>query len=216
LLSLFGCAGNNSRFYFSSLLQTHSYDAELWFDKEKLVQSKEWDWSRVRFLDEVDCEELSLEHLRNHGLKGNIPGSMKLTGELREYIMSFFKQDITADFYSEEVPETLEEGKLKTISVNAYERNPLARKKCMEHYGVECQVCELNFEALYGEVGRDFIHVRHLKPLNEIQENYEVDPIKDLIPVCPNCHAMLHRKENGVYLTKEQLRDRLNVRTSNY
>lgn len=90
-----------------------------------------------------------------------------------------------------------------------YERNPIARKKCIEHYGVQCQVCEINFENTYGEVGKDFIHVPHIVPLHEIQQGYEVDPIRDLIPVCPNCHAMLHRKENDDYLSIEQLRERI-------
>jgi 5-methylcytosine-specific restriction enzyme A len=156
----------------------------------------------------------SLEHLREHGLKGNIQGSMKLTGELRDYIMSFFNQDMTADYFAEEVPETLEEGKSKTISVNVYERNPIARKKCIENYGVECQICEMNFEELYGEDGKDFIYVHHIVPFHEIKQDYEVNPIDDLIPVWANCHAMLHRKENGMCLTVEQLKDRLKVKTS--
>jgi 5-methylcytosine-specific restriction enzyme A len=198
------------------LLHTNDnhYDREFWFDEEKLVQSKDWDWSRVRLMDEVDSEGLTLAHLRNHGLKGNIQGAMKLTGELRNYIMSFFNRDLTAEYFAEEVPETLEEGKRKTTSVNVYERNPIAHKKCVEHYGVKCQVCELNFEDVYGEVGRGFIHVHHIVPLHEIQQDYEVDPINDLIPVCPNCHAMLHRKENGICLSVEQLKKRLKVKTS--
>jgi 5-methylcytosine-specific restriction enzyme A len=197
------------------LLHTNDnhYDSELWFDEGKLVQSKGWEWSRVRLVDEMDSEGLSLEQLRDYGLKSNIQGPLKLKGELRDYIMSFFNQDITADYYAEEVPETLEEGKRKTISVNVYERNPIARKKCIENYGVECQICEMNFEEVYGEVGKDFVHVHHIVPLHEIQQDYEVDPLNDLIPVCPNCHAMLHRKENGVLLTVEQLKDRLQAKT---
>ena len=39
------------------------------------------------------------------------------------------------------------------------------------------------------------IHVHHCKPLSEIQEGYEVDPIKHLIPICPNCHAVIHRRK---------------------
>jgi 5-methylcytosine-specific restriction protein A len=30
--------------------------------------------------------------------------------------------------------------------------------------------------------------------LAEIGEEYEVDPVNDLIPICPNCHAMIHKK----------------------
>lgn len=100
------------------------------------------------------------------------------------------------EILSEEVsePEVYLEGALKQVYVNIYERNPIARKKCLEHYGVNCSVCEFNFYENYGETGKDFIHVHHLKPLHEIGKKYEIDPINDLRPVCPNCHAMLHKK----------------------
>lgn len=78
--------------------------------------------TRIRLVDEVDTPELSLAHLREHGLKGNIQGSMKLTGILRDYIMSFFERDLTEGYYPDEVPETLEEGKRKNVMVNVYER----------------------------------------------------------------------------------------------
>lgn len=185
------------------------YTKTFWMDEQKFEQSKEWDRTRIRLVDEVDTPELSLAHIREHGLKGNIQGSMKLNGILRDYIMSFFERDLTDGYYPDEVPETLEEGKRKSVMVNVYERNPFARKQCIDYYGVQCQVCNLDFEKMYGEVGKDFIHVHHIKPLHEIKQGYIVDPKKDLIPVCPNCHSMLHRKENGVYLSIEQLRKRI-------
>lgn len=86
------------------------------------------------------------------------------------------------------------EGAVKQVYVNVFERNPIARKKCIEYHGCQCSVCGFNFEIYYGEIGVDFIHVHHLKALHEIGEEYEVDPMKDLPPVCPNCHAMLHKK----------------------
>ena len=64
----------------------------------------------------------------------------------------------------------------------------------MQHYGYDCAVCDFNFGELFRELGEGFIHVHHLKPLAEIGDEYYLDPIKDLRPVCPNCHAMLHRK----------------------
>lgn len=96
----------------------------------------------------------------------------------------------------EEVPETLIEGAKKTIAVNAYERNPAARNSCIKAHGVKCTVCDFNFEAIYGERGKGFIHVHHLRSLAEVGQEYEIDPVNDLRPVCPNCHAMLHRKGN--------------------
>src|SRR5690606_34557499 len=68
------------------------------------------------------------------------------------------------------------------------------------------------FFAAYGELGKDFIHVHHIVPLAEIGETYEVDPITDLIPVCPNCHAMIHRKSN--FLSIDDLKSVLFNKTS--
>ncbi|MEI7803444.1 MAG: HNH endonuclease [Bacteroidota bacterium] len=109
--------------------------------------------------------------------------------------------------FADEIPfdreEKLFEGAKRTIVVNAYERNSKARQLCIEHYGTTCSVCEFDFEKTYGELGKDFIHVHHLTPVSEIGNNYEINPVKDLRPVCPNCHSMLHRQEPP--LTIEEL-----------
>jgi hypothetical protein len=102
------------------------------------------------------------------------------------------------DFESlpEEMPEAKRylEGATRRVTVNAYERSAAARAKCTDHYGTCCVVCGFAFSAVYGQIGDGFIHVHHLRPLAEIREGYEVDPIADLRPVCPNCHTMLHRR----------------------
>lgn len=85
------------------------------------------------------------------------------------------------------------EGALKRVVVNRYERDPGARAECIAKYGTDCSVCGFSFGAAYGEHGEGFIHVHHLVPLAAIRRRYKVDPIKHLRPVCPNCHAMLHR-----------------------
>ena len=84
------------------------------------------------------------------------------------------------------------EGTVRQALVNVYERNPAARAACIAHYGNTCQVCSFNFGKTYGQLGDGFIHVHHLKEISSIAKEYEVDPIEDLRPVCPNCHAMLH------------------------
>jgi 5-methylcytosine-specific restriction protein A len=91
--------------------------------------------------------------------------------------------------------EELVEGTCRRISVNAYERNPKARAACLKHYGAVCQVCGMDFNSKYGEVGQGFMHVHHKRPIAMLKANYTVNPLKDLVPVCPNCHAMLHRRE---------------------
>jgi hypothetical protein len=96
--------------------------------------------------------------------------------------------------YPDEIPDdpSFPEGAKTIVTVNRYERNPQARQKCIEHYGIRCCACDFDFEARYGPHGAGFIHVHHLKPLSTIGEAYEVDPVRDLRPVCPNCHAMIH------------------------
>ncbi len=101
------------------------------------------------------------------------------------------------------------EGAKISAIVNRYERSKKARDECISRKGTVCYVCERPLEDTYGELGKDFIHIHHLTPLSEIQEGYVVDVEKDLIPVCPNCHAMLHREINGRKYTWEELRDRL-------
>lgn len=108
----------------------------------------------------------------------------------------FLDKDRQATDFPEEIPpgRAYVEGATKTIRVNAYERSEKARRACIEFHKSNCAVCTLDFEARYGELGKGFIHVHHLKPLARIGAEYKVDPIRDLRPVCPNCHAMLHRK----------------------
>ena len=97
------------------------------------------------------------------------------------------------------------EGNLKTIVVNAFERNPIARKQCLEYYGTSCLCCGFDFYRTYGEIGQNYIHVHHIIPLAKIRKNYQVDPIKDLIPLCANCHAMIHRTTPA--LSTEKLKE---------
>jgi hypothetical protein len=94
----------------------------------------------------------------------------------------------------EEVPggSAYSEGSVQRILVNRYERDPHARELCIAHYGPTCEVCGFSFGAVYGPLAEGFIHVHHLKPLAEIGEQYEVDPVTDLRPVCANCHAIIH------------------------
>jgi hypothetical protein len=87
------------------------------------------------------------------------------------------------------------EGSVQRILVNRYERDPRAREECIRHYGTKCFLCGFDFVAVYGEVMAGFIHVHHLNPLSSVGPEYVVDPTQDLRPVCPNCHAVLHRRE---------------------
>lgn len=106
-------------------------------------------------------------------------------------------RQVHATSYPDEVPADVvyREGAVKIVSVNAYERNPKARARCIEAWGTRCGACGIDFGEFYGEIGEGFIHVHHLRPLGEIAGEYEINPIHDLRPVCPNCHAIIHRQE---------------------
>lgn len=94
----------------------------------------------------------------------------------------------------------LPEGAKKKITINAYERNPEARNKCLEYYReknngkLKCEICGFDVQATYGEKFKNKIHIHHIKELSKIGEEYVVNPISDLLPVCPNCHMILHSK----------------------
>lgn len=89
---------------------------------------------------------------------------------------------------------TYPEGAKRVVTINSYERNPRARQACILHYGPRCFVCGFSFAEAYGKVGEGLIHVHHLILLSQKGESYDLDPIEDLRPVCPNCHAIIHQR----------------------
>jgi len=90
--------------------------------------------------------------------------------------------------------ETYSEGAVRQVLTNAYERDEKARRAAIKHHGCVCKVCAFDFEAAYGSISKNFIHVHQIVPLSSIGKEYVVNPKTELIPVCPNCHAMIHRK----------------------
>ncbi|MCK5603265.1 HNH endonuclease [Candidatus Pacearchaeota archaeon] len=133
-------------------------------------------------------------------------GKQKQTQKLVDKLTKEFSVSSSGRIYPDEIaddPNYLE-GAKKTTIVNAYERNSAARNKCIEHYGFDCAVCKFNFSNKYGRLGVGFIHVHHLVDLAEVDTEYHVDPIKDLRPVCPNCHAMLHKRKPSYSITELQ------------
>lgn len=89
------------------------------------------------------------------------------------------------------------EGEQEAIFTTKYERNPQARAACLAYHGYTCKICGMSFEKTYGPEFKNIIEVHHIVPLNQIGEAYVVDPINDLIPVCPNCHTALHSKHGS-------------------
>lgn len=120
--------------------------------------------------------------------------TMKKQRKLLEELTNLKSNNIVyPDEISKKEETKILEGSKKQVLVNVYERDSKARQKCLDKFGYICKICNFDFEKKYGSIGKEFIHVHHLIPLSELNKEYEVNPLEDLIPVCPNCHAMLHK-----------------------
>lgn len=91
---------------------------------------------------------------------------------------------------------SFKEGNLRETISKSYERNIKARQECLAQKGYSCCICNFNFKDFYGDIGEKFIHVHHLWPISEKKgEEYIINPLRDLVPVCANCHAMIHKRK---------------------
>lgn len=107
------------------------------------------------------------------------------------------------------------EGAKRQFITTSYERNSRARRDCIAHYGASCIICGFDFGKTYGHQFEGHIHVHHLQQVSDIGESYLVDPVKDLRPVCPNCHAALHLGRSTPY-TIEELKMLMTADGKNY
>lgn len=169
-----------------------------WTDKELYYSGYISFYARFKLLEEYTDDILSLHHLHEHGYEG-IPRSVRecKNADLIQFLL-FPYQTVNDDVYDVDYPEDddkLYEGALMTVKANKYERNQKARRECVAKKGYRCLVCGKDFEEQYGSIGKGFIHVHHLIPISSIGKEYELNVDKDLAPVCPNCHYMLHRKD---------------------
>lgn len=90
------------------------------------------------------------------------------------------------------VPGTYPQDAVVRVLANRYERDEDARRACLARHGTSCAACGFSFELKYGELGMDFIQVHHIVPVAQLGSGYQLDAITDLVPLCPNCHAMAH------------------------
>lgn len=198
-------------------------DSEYWIDQKEQNKEKKHDkYVRFKLLAVAPREsKLDLDSLKAHGLAAAPQKAKKLDAEdyeLLKYLQEQFPNNPSNEpqpFIDDDPTEIsnpgngIFEGAMTRVLVNRYERDQNARNICLEAHGYNCSVCGMNFEQVYGPIGKDFIHVHHIKPIAQIGKEYEIDPVNDLVPVCPNCHAMLHKGKDGKVLTIEELKERL-------
>lgn len=161
-----------------------------------LVDPDKNDLFGLELLREVDPKSLQLWFPQQSGISIR----SELLEALEERWFNFISEKgyIGGGFVSDDVindtPLTFMEGKSRDVIQTRFERNPQARKVCLNHHGYSCKICDFNFEDTFGETGRGFIHVHHLNPIAAIRQEYKLDPKNDLVPVCPNCHSMIHSR----------------------
>lgn len=186
------------------------YEAEHWDGSAALAHYADISFDCLLDLDDrlpvevlkVEVSKVSWDRLQGSGVK--VPTACEADlGELWARHV-----DVGNGVFPDELPiGEYPEGSKRQVLVNRYERNRTARAECLRHHGSACCVCGLDFATVYGEIGRHGIHVHHLKELSTVRSDYRVNPVRDLVPVCPNCHAMLHTSRPA--LTPSQLRKRL-------
>lgn len=184
----------------AKLLEVKKYDEPLY---GRYKGSYVFDTNSVKTFEPITAVELR-----------NIDDTFKNFSQSKQHIDSSCYEALmeliqikSSTWIPEEIPaestSKFTEGVKKEITVNAYERNPKARQECIRIHGSKCIVCGFDFGEVYGEEFMGKIHVHHKKPLADIDDEYEVDPQEDLVPVCPNCHMIIHSKSDGVYTISE-------------
>jgi 5-methylcytosine-specific restriction protein A len=101
-------------------------------------------------------------------------------------------EEVTA---SENLQAGFPEGARVTVQANRYELDRRNRAAAIAIHGCICAACGADFGARYGAIASGFIEVHHLTPVSQLGANYVIDPAKDLVPLCPNCHCVAHRRD---------------------
>ncbi len=96
----------------------------------------------------------------------------------------------------------LPEGAKMRIEVNRYERDRRNRAAALAIHGHKCMACGTDMAERYGPVAEGLIEVHHVVPVSEVGRGYIIDPRSDLVPLCPDCHSIAHRRSPS-YSIKE-------------
>lgn len=146
-------------------------------DEQTLRVSRELSSESALLLDEIirATDSLPLEN-----------GQLTVSRGLLDQWLFSLPEEITSSTY--------QEGLAEKVLVNRYERDPGARRACIDHYGAVCAACRVDLTSRYGFAATGLIHVHHLLPVAARGTVYHLDPIRELRPVCPNCHSVIHRR----------------------
>jgi 5-methylcytosine-specific restriction protein A len=194
----------------SGIFASEIYEGQHWDDPTRRTTYADVDWDVLLPVD---------DRLTVQDLKASLPGvswdRLQGSGVLVDVASAQVLEDLWAAHAAatpyrapEDLPPaTYTEGAVTRVEVNRYERDRAARAACIAHHGTICAACGFDFEVIYGKLGRDFIHVHHLREISTLGPDYKVDPVTELRPLCANCHSMVHRARPA--LTIQQLKARI-------
>ncbi len=76
-----------------------------------------------------------------------------------------------------------------------FETDETIRLKVLKFHGTSCNICGFNYESAYGDLGRGYIEIHQITSLEKKEEDLDFE--HDFIPICANCHGILHRKKKS-------------------
>jgi 5-methylcytosine-specific restriction protein A len=107
---------------------------------------------------------------------------------------------------NEEETKLYPEGTVVTVLVNKLERDKKARQTALKIHGSICMGCGIDFKKTYGKDIESIIEIHYTIPLKKLIKDRKTNPETDLIPLCPNCHAVVHSKKEVMTLKELQTR----------
>ena len=177
-------------------------------DSRKLLFTKSWEQIKNKPSCNIWVSMAGVELTPDEFLTSNLP---KGGFEIRFLSFPFYDPDddnrvqVVATHVCEiwamalsQIPYTIQgekEGTLYEKNITKHERNPINRKLCLQLKGYSCAVCGMLFEEVYGKIGHNFIEVHHINPVSEMGDDHVVDILNELVPLCSNCHSMIHRRK---------------------
>lgn len=183
------------------------------FYKSNLNDCKKY--YKIELKEVLYDRNISIDKLREYGLLGNIQNQREISGKVLLSVLEKINCELeigdSGEIVDPNIPYVHEEGEKKQRFVSYYERDSTLRKLCIKKYGCICQVCGIKLEDIYGKIAEGFIHVHHIKPISEFGYKHETDAVKDLVPVCPNCHAMLHKTLDGISPSIQELKNLIRI-----
>lgn len=183
----------------------HMSPNEAWKSELKKIRNCT-DWSRLRSYLDGEVPKTT----PNRAYKTPSIEEIKQIEEFERKIQlqKFYQEsEATEPVFPDEVDASselvLREGSIKQVLINVHERNTGARRICIGRYGTKCAVCGVDLGDIYGPEFSGKLHVHHLKPIGGTDDEHEIDPIRDLRPVCPNCHMIIHSRQGEPYTIDE-------------